>query len=1401
MRNPILHKDLNKISTGPQDASRQGVQAVESAIAPLDSASSPHGDNFKSATFPQVKRGSGRLALGLVTATKGSTQKRILYRDSKALKDDKHKLNIWAGHIENVYVDGLEGFKSLVEGLASNQAVVLGNAADDRRYRLLTDKQLKKEKAAGTAGDAIARTKECLSWPQGDHLLMLDHDPEPNKPDITALELWERAIAVIPELAGVGRLSTPSTSSGIYRKETGECLRPENGHHTYIQVRGNVERFVEILKTLCWLKGEAFYKLGVPNAETQTQSILERFLVDAAVFSPERLIYEAGALLPNELEQRRSAPHVVEGGVLDLDAIPSPTAEEKHQADENKKNARRKAEARQLKKATRAIAATGHPHPKREAKRRIALCNSNKLEPQHTLHIHKGSTLRVKDIGPEHDGLLLCDPQEPNYRNGAQVARLYWNDGHWAINSFGYGGTVYTAASVVDLATNPTTKQFDTRSSDEETDRVATAQETEVLDTQIKAAMSRALALYPSSSEVMPLAQPKEAPPVDLGDTDVLVEPDLTRTSYNGLPIEPTQLEDYRWMKNGDKQVLVVRTAGQAIAHLRKQGKKLSVDARFAGAGKTTMVSQLTPHSIRALDELGHSEVTKVLAVLPDLLNVSNDELKQWPILQGRHNGNVKDTETGRISRATWDTPNDVKVADSNCHLASVSHILNESNPAYSGSSVACFACTHADKCSGSQGIGWGAKYESKKTWNSDRIRTNYARLKGIISGDELSNLEHTFLVLDEPSTHGKLTKSIEIGQADLDRIAARASDNVAEIERELQKVVTTLKEHKAERAKESDELKRDILDTAIYEAGQEQYRLEKQRREAEDFRDSLRPFLNWMTHARYNELPGADKYHGIVLNDMFDKLKELTDGISIGQAEAFDDGSQLLAEFGQQGRIGFSQQDWWRLSALQQRDKFGKEKAQRLAELEAIEANLVEELDKSQSKELQQIRSKELTEKERAELDDLKQRRKEMRGKTLAPHEAMELAQKAEKRWLSDLLGILRGEPGHIAIAHGRITLTQPDTYLPEAINRADSTLITDASESRDKRVLARKYGVEPGNIGIYTNLPPEEKVTLIQVTGLGKMGRNRGEGCEERKSQLVSTLKRLDASHQHFDHAHYSHDARVFLDGIGSNKFKDCTSLSTAPPRPSMAGLLADYCCIEGDRAGYSDPGFQAYYKSAYREITMQWMRRLRAHLKPDVAHKLYILCDDELPIAPDETVRAGELCLEAETKGDRALRSMVEAAIWVADQGQKLTQVAIAQATKIIGANNGRGYCQQYVSKVRDKLDVLLDQKARARAKHLLLLTLNRHTKKSSRKPETKAQLEEQAKTLEQILAHSDTAEATKGLYQRLLVELSLKEFKNIAPFLSNGAIAAIQYLLLALVGPDFCMEARRICESPA
>jgi putative hemolysin len=385
-----------------------------------------------------------------LTATQGSTQKRIIAGpDGRPVKDPNHKLGISKGSIRDVVVEGLAAFAGVLAGMGSNQAITLGSLGYARRMALATTFGVTANPELQATH--VARSKDFLDWASGDYFaILLDHDPEPGHPDLTSAQLWEKVCSVMPELRAAGRVVTVSTSSSLYLKATGECLKPASGHHTFVIVRGDVERFKSILAARCWLHGEAFFKLGNPNKKSGVSSLLERFITDLAVFSPERLVYESGCCFEDDspFEQRRPAPQVFEGDYIDLDSIPDLTPEQQAQADANRQAARDAIRPQQMAGAVEHIAkeqpGIKPAEAQRAAKQRITQCARGHLDPEHVLYLADGRIITAGDIGPEHNRVTLRDPQEPDYRGGAITAIVYCEaPGGWTIHSQAHGGMNY----------------------------------------------------------------------------------------------------------------------------------------------------------------------------------------------------------------------------------------------------------------------------------------------------------------------------------------------------------------------------------------------------------------------------------------------------------------------------------------------------------------------------------------------------------------------------------------------------------------------------------------------------------------------------------------------------------------------------------------------------------------------------------------------------------------------------------------------------------------------------------------------------------------------------------------------------------------------------------------------
>ena len=252
--------------------------------------------------------------------------------------------------------------------------------------------------------------------------------------------------SVMPECARVVR---PSTSFGLRNKETGQAFPSAGGLHTYMLLaqQSDAPRFIRALHKRSWLKGHGW---GVSSA---CGSFLERSIVDTAVASPERLIFEGRPVLEAPLEQIGREAIAYDGPLLDsVTACPDLTAEEEKLFDEaiaaEKVRLLPEMQRKRSEWSTPRIAAAMAAGSDEKTARRLVDAMIDGAELSETFVLEFDS-LGLVDVGTvlgsptKFDGATLADPHE-GAAYGRGKAQLYVNgDGSVVVNSFAHGGKVY----------------------------------------------------------------------------------------------------------------------------------------------------------------------------------------------------------------------------------------------------------------------------------------------------------------------------------------------------------------------------------------------------------------------------------------------------------------------------------------------------------------------------------------------------------------------------------------------------------------------------------------------------------------------------------------------------------------------------------------------------------------------------------------------------------------------------------------------------------------------------------------------------------------------------------------------------------------------------------------------
>ena len=192
------------------------------------------------------------------------------------------------GTAERAEVGDLHQLAARLAALTPAQAVGWGLAAQPT-VNITT--------AAREADGSIGRTREHFAFANGPGILMLDHDGLADGV-LTADELRDRLVEACPELADAPMLWRPSASAGLVAPD-GRELTGLHRHRLYIPVT-NASAIPEAgkrLVALLWAAGHGWHIVG------KAGQALERCIVDASVWQPERLDFAAAPILSDGIRR------------------------------------------------------------------------------------------------------------------------------------------------------------------------------------------------------------------------------------------------------------------------------------------------------------------------------------------------------------------------------------------------------------------------------------------------------------------------------------------------------------------------------------------------------------------------------------------------------------------------------------------------------------------------------------------------------------------------------------------------------------------------------------------------------------------------------------------------------------------------------------------------------------------------------------------------------------------------------------------------------------------------------------------------------------------------------------------------------------------------------------------
>ncbi|MHC5762455.1 PriCT-2 domain-containing protein [Nostoc sp.] len=282
---------------------------------------------------------------------------------------------------------------------------------------------------------------------------------------------------------------------------------------------------------------------------------------------------------------------------------------------------------------------------------------------------------------------------------------------------------------------------------------------------------------------------------------------------------------------------------------------------------------------------------------------------------------------------------------------------------------------------------------------------------------------------------------------------------------------------------------------------------------------------------------------------------------------------------------------------------------------------------------------------------------------------------------WLPDFLEAWKGD-GSFQSQWGVLSIYRRNPKHTELANSAQFNIYLDATFKSQQ--LKLKLGINDPVLVIEQQRPDYDNLKVVNVTGLGKLPKNRSLPLSNRVNALKETLKKLCPTLGIIDwkqiaslaegHTEYGH----FVDGRGVNRFSECDAIASfGIPYQNIGVLAAQYQVMTGERVNLEDKDstFQKYLTDLLRAEIIQEIGRLRAHRRPNVELTFYFCADydlsfldHELPGVKLESVDACDFCIEAGSRDQQTGHAIVNAFTHLWQSHQKIGQKALAKIAEI-------------------------------------------------------------------------------------------------------------------------------------
>lgn len=203
--------------------------------------------------------------------------------------------------------------------MPTNECLILGGMKYGTTGKIVGSKY-----AQDADNGKYRRSLENFEWHLGYQLCCIDYDGS-KEGDLTPEQVITILDGVMPGFGSVTKVVKYSSSAWIYNGD-GSLLSKSNGFHIYFLVN-HPDKIATIFKGASawlhkrlWLAGFGWIKNSAPkNRETTAVRQMERTLYDNAVFSPERIVFEAPPILEDGLIKKNKKAFLIEGDAEFLD--------------------------------------------------------------------------------------------------------------------------------------------------------------------------------------------------------------------------------------------------------------------------------------------------------------------------------------------------------------------------------------------------------------------------------------------------------------------------------------------------------------------------------------------------------------------------------------------------------------------------------------------------------------------------------------------------------------------------------------------------------------------------------------------------------------------------------------------------------------------------------------------------------------------------------------------------------------------------------------------------------------------------------------------------------------------------------------------------------------------------